>query len=61
MQAGLSWQTVLNKRQAFKGALANFDYQIVQTLTPQLSQLLTNSKIIRNQKNSQLLFLMQRC
>lgn len=50
MQAGLSWQTVLNKRQAFKGALANFNYQIVQTLTPQLSQLLTNSKIIRNQK-----------
>ena len=28
MQAGLSWQTVLNKRAAFKAAFADFDYLI---------------------------------
>lgn len=50
MQAGLSWQTVLNKRQALKAAFENFDYRIVQMLDSQLPQLLTNDKIIRNRR-----------
>lgn len=50
MQAGLSWQTVLNKRQALKAAFENFDYRTVQMLDSQLPQLLTNDKIIRNRK-----------
>lgn len=50
MQAGLSWQTVLNKRQALKVAFADFDYRKVQSLSPQLPVLLTNDKIIRNKR-----------
>jgi DNA-3-methyladenine glycosylase I len=36
MQAGLSWQTVLNKRAAFKQAFANFDYRQVQQMAPKI-------------------------
>ena len=48
MQAGLSWQTVLNKRAAFKAAFADFDYQQVAQMTPQIPALLKNDQIIRN-------------
>lgn len=48
MQAGLSWQTVLNKRAAFKAAFADFDYQQVAQMTPQIPMLLKNDQIIRN-------------
>ncbi|WHM90203.1 DNA-3-methyladenine glycosylase I [Lacticaseibacillus rhamnosus] len=48
MQAGLSWQTVLNKRAAFKAAFADFDYQQVAQMTPQVPLLLKNDQIIRN-------------
>lgn len=48
MQAGLSWQTVLNKRAAFKTAFADFDYQQVAQMTPQIPALLKNDQIIRN-------------
>ncbi|GHP14085.1 DNA-3-methyladenine glycosylase I [Lentilactobacillus fungorum] len=50
MQAGLSWQTVLNKRSAFKDAFVDFDYLKVQSLEPQLPQLLANAQIIRNKR-----------
>jgi DNA-3-methyladenine glycosylase I len=49
MQAGLSWQTILNKRAAFRQALANFDFYQVQAMAPKLPQLLANPKIVRNQ------------
>ena len=48
MQAGLSWQTVLNKRAAFKAAFADFDYQQVAHMTPQIPTLLKKDQIIRN-------------
>lgn len=49
MQAGLSWQTILKKRSAFRQALADFDFYQVQSMEPQLPQLLNNSAIVRNQ------------
>ena len=41
MQAGLSWQTVLNKRQALKAAFENSDYRTVQMLA-----IISNARII---------------
>ncbi len=50
MQAGLSWQTILNKRAAFKDALADFDVNQLQHFEPQLPTLLTNAGIVRNRR-----------
>lgn len=50
MQAGLNWQTILNKRQAFKVAFCNFDYQKVQYFQKKIPNLLSNSRIIRNKR-----------
>ncbi|KRM00295.1 DNA-3-methyladenine glycosylase I [Liquorilactobacillus satsumensis] len=50
MQAGLSWQTVLNKRAAFKTAFADFDVKQVQNFQAKLPQLMVNKAIIRNQR-----------
>lgn len=50
MQAGLSWQTILNKRAAFKDALADFDVNQLQYFEPQLPTLLTNAGIVRNRR-----------
>ena len=48
-QAGLSWITILNKRENFKAAFDNFDYQkIVNYNTSKEDELLENSGIIRN-------------
>ena len=48
-QAGLSWQTILNKRQNFKKALDNFDYKkIAKYKQLKLNQLMRNAGIIRN-------------
>ena len=48
-QAGLSWETVLNKREAFRKAFKNFDINKVAKMTDtQLEKLLTNEAIIRN-------------
>jgi DNA-3-methyladenine glycosylase I len=41
MQAGLSWSTILNKRENFRKAFDNFDYQKIEDL-------LQNKGIIRN-------------
>lgn len=48
-QAGLSWQTILNKRQNFKKAFDNFDYKkIAKYQRPKLNQLMQDAGIIRN-------------
>ncbi len=49
-QAGLSWLTVLKKRQGYAKAFANFDYKKVAQFTEDDVQiLLSNPDIIRNQ------------
>lgn len=48
-QAGLSWECVLNKREAFREAFDNFDVQRVARYdTHKLSVLADNPRIIRN-------------
>ncbi|KXT72727.1 DNA-3-methyladenine glycosylase [Streptococcus sp. DD10] len=48
-QAGLSWETVLNKRQAFREAFHQYDLQRVATMTDsELESLMDNPAIIRN-------------
>lgn len=48
-QAGLSWECVLNKRDAFREAFDNFDVQkVVKYDDNKLSELLVNPNIIRN-------------
>lgn len=50
MQAGLSWQTILNKRAAFNQAFAHFDFQTVQYFEPKLPELMANRAIVRNRR-----------
>lgn len=50
MQAGLSWQTILNKRQALRQAFADFDYQQVRFFAAKVPELLQNAAIIRNRR-----------
>lgn len=48
-QAGLSWETVLNKRAGYKAAFHNFDAAKVAVMTDnELEALIHNPKIIRN-------------
>jgi DNA-3-methyladenine glycosylase I len=48
-QAGLSWSTVLRKRENYRAAFANFDPKIVSEFGEQeIGQLLANPGIIRN-------------
>lgn len=48
-QAGLSWITVLRKRESYRQAFANFDPEKVATYTEQkIQELLLNPGIIRN-------------
>ncbi len=48
-QAGLSWETVLKKREGYQQAFYHFDVQKVATMTDeQLEQQLNNPAIIRN-------------
>lgn len=48
-QAGLSWRTILNKRDGFRKAFADFDTESVANFTPnQVEGLLLNPEIIRN-------------
>ncbi|MGQ4558138.1 DNA-3-methyladenine glycosylase I [Levilactobacillus hammesii] len=50
-QAGLSWQTVLNKREAFEAAFHRFDIATVAAMKPaDVDQLMTNAAIIRNRR-----------
>lgn len=49
MQAGLSWQTILNKREAFRKAYDNFDVKKVAEYGPEkVDELMSNAGIIRN-------------
>jgi DNA-3-methyladenine glycosylase I len=48
-QAGLSWSTILNKREGYRKAFDNFDAQkISQYSDKKVKQLLDNPEIIRN-------------
>lgn len=66
-QAGLSWQTILNKRQAFREAFDQFDYRKIALYDEQkVLELMNNAGIIRNQlkiratiKNAQLFMQIQ--
>ena len=48
-QAGLSWQTILNKRDAYREAFAGFDPACVARFDARrVERLLTNASIVRN-------------
>ena len=48
-QAGLSWECVLNKRENFKKAYDNFDYEKVALYDEaKINELANNKSIIRN-------------
>ena len=48
-QAGLSWITVLRKREGYRAAFANFDYEAIAGLSDrQLMDLRRDERIIRN-------------
>jgi DNA-3-methyladenine glycosylase I len=48
-QAGLSWHTILKKREAFRRAFSNFDFNLVATYDNQaVEQLMQNKGIVRN-------------
>jgi DNA-3-methyladenine glycosylase I len=48
-QAGLSWETILNKREAYRRAFQNFDPAVVARFTPrQIERLLEDPGIVRN-------------
>ena len=48
-QAGLSWETILKKRDAYREAFAGFDPAKVARFTPaRIERLLTNEGIVRN-------------
>lgn len=49
-QAGLSWSTILKKREGYRKAFAEFDYQVVADLPDgYVQELLLDSGIIRNE------------
>jgi DNA-3-methyladenine glycosylase I len=48
-QAGLSWQTILNKREGYQRAFAGFDPRKVARFTPgRVQKLLSDPAIVRN-------------
>jgi len=48
-QAGLSWSTILKKREAYREALAEFDpVKIARFTEPRLEKLMANPGIVRN-------------
>ena len=48
-QAGLSWSTILNKRDGYRKAFADFDYEKVARFTQKrVEKLLTDPSIVRN-------------
>ena len=48
-QAGLSWSTILNKRDGYRKAFADFDYEKVARFTKKrVEKLLTDPSIVRN-------------
>lgn len=50
-QAGLSWKTILHRREGYRKAFSNFDPEIVSLFTPKkVDELLRFSGIIRNRR-----------
>ncbi len=50
-QAGLSWKTILHKRENFRKAFDNFDFiKIASYSDDKVAELMNDSSIIRNQK-----------
>lgn len=50
-QAGLNWETILNKRVFFKAAFDNFDfYKVSEYDSAKIDDLMTNKNIIRNRR-----------
>ncbi|GAA5523109.1 DNA-3-methyladenine glycosylase I [Aliifodinibius salicampi] len=50
-QAGLSWSTILKKREGYRKAFANFDIQKVARFDEQkIQKLLKNKEIVRNER-----------
>lgn len=48
-QAGLSWECILNKRESFREAFDNFDYNLIANYNDEkLEELKNNKNIIRN-------------
>lgn len=48
-QAGLSWITILRKRENFRNAFDHFDYQKIATYTDEkIGELMNNAGIVRN-------------
>jgi DNA-3-methyladenine glycosylase I len=48
-QAGLSWETILRKREAYRAAFAGFDPRVVARFTPaRVNRLLADPGIVRN-------------
>jgi len=48
-QSGLSWLTILRKRQAFRSAFANFDFEVVAGFGPNdVERLLADAGIVRH-------------
>ena len=48
-QAGLSWSTILNKREGYRRAFANFDVDKVARFTPKhVEKLMQDASIVRN-------------
>lgn len=48
-QAGLSWETILKRREGYRKAFKSFDPKLVEAMDDQeLEELLLNSEIIRN-------------
>lgn len=48
-QSGLSWEIILNKREAFRLAFDNFDYEIISKYDDnKITQLTNNKDIVRN-------------
>lgn len=48
-QAGLSWKTILNKRESYREAFKNFDPSIVANYNEKkIDELIENSSIVRN-------------
>lgn len=51
MQAGLSWKTILDKRENFRKAFDNFDPEKIARYTPaRIDRLLQNPGIVRNRR-----------
>ena len=48
-QSGLSWLTILRKREGFRGAFSGFDFERVARFTPKrVEKLLGNAEIVRH-------------